>query len=148
MLKGLSPLLTADLLWVLESMGHGDELALVDRNFPAASVAASTTSGRLVELRGTDDSAAARAILSVLPLDSFVAAPIRRMEVVGAPETVLAVHRDVAAIAAEAAGQEVKMGSLERHAFYAAARQSYAVVQTAESRPYGCFLLKKGVIFD
>jgi len=148
MLKGLSPLLNADLLWVLESMGHGDDLALVDRNFPAASVATSTVSGRLIRLDGADCSAAAEAILSLMPLDSFVDAPLRRMEVVGEPDTLLEVHEDMARIAAKAEGAPVKMESVERHAFYAAARAAFAVVQTVEARPYGCFLLKKGVIFD
>jgi len=148
MLKGLSPLLNADLLWVLESMGHGDDLALVDRNFPAASVATATTTGKLIKLDGVDCSQAATAIFSVMPLDSFVENPIRRMEVVGEPDTLLEVHQDISAIAEQAEGQAVGMESIERHAFYAAARKSFAVVQTLESRPYGCFLLKKGVIFD
>lgn len=148
MLKGLSPLLNADLLWVLESMGHGDELVLADRNFPAASVAAHTVSRKLIRLDGADDVAAARAILAVLPLDSFVDTPIRHMQVVGEPDTVLDVHSDIKAVADQAEGRDVGMASIERFAFYEAARSSYAVVQTVETRPYGCFLLKKGVIFD
>ena len=148
MLKGISPILGADLLWVLEAMGHGDDLVLVDRNFPADSVARHTVTGKLIRLDGVDCSAAAQAILALFPLDSFVDAPIQRMEVVGEPETLLEVHQDLLAAAREAEGQEVAMASLERHAFYDAARKSYAVVQTTEARPYGCFLLKKGVIFD
>jgi L-fucose mutarotase len=148
MLKGLSPLLNAELLWVLESMGHGDELVLADRNFPAASVAAHTVTRKLIRLDGVDDVAAARAIFSLLPLDGFVDTPIRHMQVVGEPETVLAIHAEVKALADEAEGRDVGMGSIERFAFYEAARHCYAVVQTVEARPYGCFLLKKGVIFD
>ncbi len=148
MLKILSPLLNADLLWVLESMGHGDDLALVDRNFPAASTAAATTSGRLIRLDGADCRQAAEAILQLFPLDSFVESPIRHMQVVGSPDEVLEVHRDLHAAAERAEERSLVMTSLERHAFYAAARQAYAVVQTTESRPYGCFLLKKGVVFD
>ena len=148
MLKGVPPIVGAELLWVLESMGHGDDLVLVDRNFPADSVARHTVSGRLVRLAGADCPQAARAILSLFPLDDFVEAPIQRMEVVGEPETLLEVHREVLAEAREAEGREIVMGSIERHAFYAEARKSYAVVQTTEARPYGCFLLKKGVIFD
>lgn len=146
MLKGLSPLLGPDLLWVLEAMGHGDDLVLADRNFPAAAVAAATISGRLVRLAGVDASEATRAVLSLFPLDGFVEAPLRRMEVVGEPDTVLSVHRDVAAIAAEAEGRPIAMGSLERHAFYAEARKGFAVVQTTDARPYACFLLRKGVV--
>ena len=80
MLKGLDPLLPPDLLHALAAMGHGDELALVDRNYPATS-----TSQRLVRLDGADTAAAARAILSLLPLDTFVDEPLLRMEVVGSP---------------------------------------------------------------
>ena len=148
MLKGLSPILNAELLWVLESMGHGDELVLADRNFPAASVAAHTVTRKLIRLDGVDDVAAARAIFSLLPLDGFVDTPIRHMQVVGEPGTVLDIHAEVKAFADEAEGRDVGMGSIERFAFYEAARRCFAVVQTAEARPYGCFLLKKGVIFD
>jgi len=148
MLKGVSPIVGAELLWVLESMGHGDDLVLVDRNFPADSVARHTATGKLIRLGGVDCTQAARAILALYPLDSFVEAPIQRMEVIGEPETLLEVHQEVLAVAREAEGGDVAMGSIERHAFYAEARKGYAVVQTTEARPYGCFLLKKGVIFD
>ncbi len=148
MLKGISPLLNADLLWVLESMGHGDDLALVDRNFPAHSTSLATASGRLVRLDGIDCAQAAEAILSLFPLDSFVEAPLRHMQAVDRPEEILEVHRDVHAVAERAEGQAVRMSGIERFAFYEAARGAFAVVQTTESRPYGCFLLKKGVVFD
>ncbi len=148
MLKGVPPIVGAELLWVLESMGHGDDLVLVDRNFPADSVARHSATGKLIRLDGVDCTQAARAILALYPLDSFVETPIHRMEVVGEPETLLEVHQEVLAVAREAEGSDVAMGSIERHAFYAEARKGYAVVQTTEARPYGCFLLKKGVIFD
>ncbi len=148
MLKGVPSILTADLLWLLSSMGHGDELALVDRNFPAASVAADTVTGKLVELSGVDTTEAAEAIFKLFPLDSFVEAPLRFMEPVDQPGTELEVHRAMQAAADAAEGEAVTMRAIERHAFYAAARESYGVVRTTEARPYGCFLLKKGVIFD
>ncbi|MBX6322730.1 MAG: RbsD/FucU family protein [Rhodospirillaceae bacterium] len=141
MLKGIDPLLNAELLNILRAMGHGDELALVDRNFPAASVAR-----RLVRLDGVDIPRAARAILSVLPLDTFVDRPVRRMEVVGKPDEVPAVQREMQQIINEAEGRDCPMGSLERFAFYDQARTAFAVVATGESRAYGCFLLKKGVL--
>ena len=148
MLKGLDPLLDAELLYLLAAMGHGDDLALVDRNFPADSVARATVTGQLVRQDGVDTTAMARAILSLFPLDSFVEAPIRRMEVVGEPGTLLDVHQDMQRVANQAEGREVTMASLERFAFYQAAKGAYAVVATAEARPYGCFILKKGVVFD
>lgn len=148
MLKGLDPLLTPDLLQVLAAMGHGDELALVDRNFPAASTAATTVSGRLIRQDAVDTTRMAEAILSVLPLDSFVEAPVRYMQAVGEPLSILEVHDDLRRVAETEEGETVAIAGLERLVFYEAARRAYAVVQTGEARPYGCFLLRKGVIFD
>ena len=147
MLKNLDPLLSADLLQILDAMGHGDELVLADRNFPAHSVALETATGRLIAERGVDTTRMARAIFSVFPLDSFVEAPISRMEIGDDPGAVLEVHMALLAEAEKAEGKPVKMASIERHAFYAAAKRAYAVVQTGETRPYGCFILKKGVVF-
>ena len=141
MLKGLDPLLPPDLLHALAAMGHGDELALVDRNYPATS-----TSQRLIRLDGADTAAAARAILSLLPLDTFVPEPLLRMEVVGSPDEVTAVQRELAGIATEIEGREVAMGSVERFAFYERSRGAFATVITGEDAPYACFLLIKGVI--
>jgi L-fucose mutarotase len=123
-------------------MGHGDDLALVDRNFPATSVAR-----RLVTLDGVDIPRAGRAILSVFPLDSFVDQPVLRMQMVGKPEELPEVQRQMQAEIDKAEGKSWPMGSLERFAFYEAAKKAFAVVATGESRGYGCFLLKKGVIF-
>ena len=75
MLKNIDPVLTPELLSVLATMGHGDDLVLADANFPAASVAAETTYGSVIELSGVDSQRAARAILSVFPLDEHVPAP-------------------------------------------------------------------------
>ena len=148
MLRGIDSLLTGDLLKILQDMGHGDELALVDRNFPADSVAHHTVSGMLVRDEGVDIPRMGRAILSLFPLDSFVEAPIRHMQVVNKPDERLAVHMELLKVAEQAEGKPVRMGSIERFAFYEAARKAYAVVACGEARPYGCFLFKKGVIFD
>jgi L-fucose mutarotase len=142
MLKGIDPLLHADLLHALASMGHGDEIAVVDNNFPAASIAR-----RLVRVDGAGSRAVGRAILSVLPLDTFVEAPLVRMEIVGDPTTITPVQAEFRDLCSAAEGREIVMASLERTAFYERARSAYAVVATAESRPYGCFLLVKGVTY-
>jgi len=142
MLKNIDPLLNADLLHVLAAMGHGDDIALVDRNFPATANAR-----RLIRLTGADVVAVGRAVLSVFPLDSFVDHPVRRMQMVGKPDEVPPVQQDFQKVVDAAEGRAWPMGSIERFAFYEAARQAFAVVATSESRPYGCFLLKKGVIF-
>ncbi len=147
MLKNIDPLLSPDLLQVLAAMGHGDDLVVVDANFPADSVARQTVTGKLTRLDGVDVVQAIRAILSVYPLDSFVEAPVQRMEIVGAPDEVPEVQQDVQREIDDAEGQSLPMGSIERFAFYEEAKKAYAVVATTEGRAYGCFLLKKGVIF-
>ena len=146
MLKNVDPLLTPEVLYVLAAMGHGDEFVLCDANFPAASIARTTSHGAVVGLAGVDAAAAARAILSVLPLDEFVAAPAWRMEVTDSPGEVPPVQQEVQAELDRAAGRPLAMASLERFAFYEAARNAFAVVATGERRFYGCFIFKKGVI--
>lgn len=146
MLKGLDPLLSPELLWVLASMGHGDDVALVDANHPAETIARSTMSGRLVRLPGVAIERVAEALLTVLPLDDFVPDPVRRMEVVGAPDSWPDVQRDVQRVVDKVQGRPMPMAGLERFAFYEAARAAFAVVQAGDPRPYGCFLFRKGVI--
>jgi len=141
MLINIDPLLHPDLLHALRGMGHGDEIALVDANFPATANAR-----RLLRLDGVDIPRAGEAILSVLPLDSFVAHPVLRMEMVDHPEEVPAVQQEFQSLVNRAAGRELPMGGLERHAFYRRAREAFAVVVTGERRGYGCFLLSKGVL--
>jgi L-fucose mutarotase len=145
MLKGIDPLLSADLLWILAAMGHGDDLAIVDGNHPAETIARATTSGRLVRLPGVTIERAVAAVLTVLPIDDFTDDPVRRMEVVGKPDETPAVQQAVQAEIARVANG-IRMIGLERHAFYAAARGAFAVVQCLDPRPYGCFLVRKGVI--
>lgn len=146
MLKGIDPILTADVLHVLRSMGHGDDLIIADTNFPADSVAADTVRGELFRLDNVSAARAVRAILSLMPLDSFVDQPACRMEVVGQPGEIPAVQAEVQSEIDAAAGRPLPMGSIERFAFYELARRSYAVIQTGERRFYGCFVLKMGVI--
>lgn len=146
MLKGIDPLLNADILYVLESMGHGDDLVICDTNFPADSVAQRTMHGQLLRMNGVTAARAARAVLSVLPLDSFVDRPASRMEVVGEPDLILPVAAEVQAEIDAAEGKSSPMGSIERFAFYDAAKNAYAVIQSGERRFYGCFIFKKGVI--
>ena len=141
MLKNIDPLLNADLLHTLRAMGHGDEIVLVDANFPAHSVAQ-----HLIRLDGADIIQAGEAILSVLPLDSFVEHTVLRMEVVGKPDEIPEVQQQMQQVVDASAGRSVAIGGIERHAFYQRAKQAYAVVATGERRAYGCFILIKGVI--
>lgn len=147
MLKNIKPHLNAELLHVLCSMGHGDELVLTDCNFPSDSVAAETVTGKFIQMDGLDIPELAKAILSVFPLDSFVSEPVFRMEVVGKPDELVGCHKDMRNILDETSDRRWEIGSIERHAFYERAKNAYAVVCAAgERRPYGCFIFIKGVI--
>jgi L-fucose mutarotase len=146
MLKGLDPVLNADVLHALKSMGHGDDLIIADMNFPSDSIARQTVYGKLLKLENVTAGRAVEAILSLLPLDSFVPHPALRMEIVGKPDEVPPVQQEVQAAIDKAEGKPSPMGSIERFAFYEAAKHAYAVIQTGERRFYGCFILKKGVL--
>lgn len=139
MLKGISPLLSPDLLHALASMGHGDEIVLADGNFPSA-----TQARRLLRLPGVPAPQVLDAVLSVLPLDTFVAQAAFTMQVVGdavaMPDVVMEFNAVLSRHGSPAAG------SLERFAFYERAASAFAVVATGETRIYGNIILKKGVV--
>lgn len=142
MLKGIDPLLSGDLLKILDDMGHGDQLLLVDRNYPAAA------SGKpVVRLGDVGVLRAAKAILGVYPLDSFIDHPLERMEVEDDPAKTTALQDDLLELAREREGRDLQYGVIPRLDFYQRAKQAYAVVHTLEDQPYGCFILHKGVIF-
>lgn len=141
MLKSIDPLLTGECLRVLDELGHGDELALVDRNFPAYRYGKP-----VIDLRGSDTAAAATAVLSVFPIDSFVPEPLRRMEINDEPDTITEATAALQRIADTEHGSPVTIGSLERYAFYDAAREALAFIQTGETIGYSCYLLRKGVV--
>lgn len=141
MLKGIDPLLSPDLLAILRAMGHGDEIAIVDANFPASS-----TARRLVRLDGVSATAVLDAILSVMPLDDFVPEAAWRMQVVDAPDAEQPIFDEFRKILAAREGQNIGLASLERFAFYERAKTAYALVATGEARLYGNVILKKGII--
>lgn len=143
MLKGIDPLLSGDLLHILDDMGHGDVLMLVDRNYPAVA------SGRpVVRLGEVSVLRAARAILSVFPLDSFVEHPLERMEVDNDPTEMTSTQEVMLALASEYEGRQLEYGVVPRLDFYERAKSAFAVVHTLDTVPYGCFFLQKGVIFE
>jgi L-fucose mutarotase len=142
MLKHIPPLLTPELLFALASMGHGDDVALVDANFPAARIAAQAGVD-LIRLPGLDTDTVLQAVLSVLPLDTFEAHCAFSMQVVGDTQAVpVPVARFKALVQQE--GHEV--ASLERFAFYERAASARVIVQTGDQRKYANLLLRKGVI--
>ena len=146
MLKTIDPILSADVLHALRAMGHGDDVVICDTNFPADSVARQSVLGRLLHLDSVTAGRAARALLSLMPLDAFVEKPALRMEIVGQPDEVPAVQAEVQTEVDAAEGRSWPMGSVERFAFYDLAKRAYCVIQTGERRFYGCFVFKKGVI--
>jgi L-fucose mutarotase len=142
MLKGIDPVLNGDLLRILDNMGHGDQLLLVDRNYPAAA------SGRpVIRLGEIGVERAVRAILSVLPLDTFLPFPLERMEVDEDPSIVAPIQQKVLDLARTLHDGPLEWGIVRRLDFYERAKSAFAVVHTLEAEPYGCFILHKGVIF-
>ena len=140
MLKNIPPILGPDLLGILRAMGHGDEIAIVDANYPADAAGPA-----LVRLDGVSATDVLDAILTLMPLDDFVDEAAFCMQVVGdankrepvmdAFETIVKKHEP-----------KIGLASLERFAFYERVSQGYAIVQTGERRLYGNILLKKGII--
>lgn len=146
MLKGIDHRLNAEVLGALRAMGHGDMVILCDTNFPAEALAKHTVHGQLLRMDNLTAAEASNAILSVLPLDDFVADFAGRMQVVDDPAAIPAVQAEVQAEVDRAEGRSRPLPGVERFAFYALAKQAYAVIQTGERRFYGCFMLRKGVI--
>lgn len=140
MLKGISPLMSPDLLKTLAEMGHGDEIVIGDSNFPAAS-----TNSRCLRLDGHGANELMDAILQLMPLDSyadtnvFLMAPGALEE--GDPPIWKAFEKTI-----EAQGGGGKITTIDRFAFYQRARQAYATVQSGERALYACVILKKGVL--
>ncbi|MEJ1158166.1 RbsD/FucU family protein [Prosthecomicrobium sp. N25] len=140
MLKGIDPVLGPDLLKVLREMGHGDEIAIVDGNYPAVAHAR-----RLVRMDGHSATRIADAILSVMPLDDFVPDTAFRPGIKGNAE-----HREPVMLEFEAIVRRhepaCRVVPLMGEAFYDRVRSAYALVATGEERLYGNLVLRKGVV--
>jgi L-fucose mutarotase len=141
MLKNIHPLLVPDLLHALASMGHGDEIGIVDANFPAAALAS-----RLIEVRGASSPEVVDAILTLFPLDAGSEPAAHTMQAVGDPAAVPEPLMDFAAAFTRHGLADSEIATLERHAFYDRAARAFALVRTGELRPYGNILLTKGVV--
>ena len=142
MLRGISPLLSPDLLYVLRAMGHGDEIAIVDANFPAAS-----TAQKLVRADGLSATEMAQAVLSIMPLDTYAEdGSAFSMEVVGHPDETPEIVSEFQDIIETFADHPSTIRPIERHAFYDRAAKCFAVLATGETRLYGNLILKKGVV--
>lgn len=143
MLKGIDPVLSPELLHTLAAMGHGDEIVLVDCHFPATSIAR-----RLVRLDGVSLLDAARAVLSVLPIDDSIDEPVAGVQMVDTPDVIPEAQAEVFDAVREIEGREIGVERVERFAFYDRARQAFAVVITGENRPYGNVILTKGLVLQ
>ncbi|MDC0166935.1 ribose ABC transporter [Candidatus Pelagibacter sp.] len=145
MLININPILSPELLFHLRSMGHGEKIILADANFPA-----NTSNNRVIRLDGVGIKEAASAILSVFPLDSFIVSqggsPALRMEVDDKPEELTETHNEFIEAVKEVSGENWKVGSISRQDFYKEAKKAYCIVTTTDARPFGCFILTKGVI--
>jgi L-fucose mutarotase len=140
MLKGIPHILSPELLHALQAMGHGDEITIVDGNYPGDSAGPI-----LVRADGHPATTLLEAILTVMPLDDFVDDPAVTMQVVGDSGQVPPIVGEFGRIVGKYE-PKVKMAAMERFAFYKRANAGYAIVQTGEQRLYGNIILKKGVI--
>jgi len=143
MLKGIHPLLTADLLRALQAMGHGEEIAVVDANFPAAGLGPPA-----IDLPGVSSSDVLAAILTVFPVDTRVTPAVFTMKTHGDPEGVPPPVAEFAGVLTACGLADCEIGHLERHAFYDRTRKAFVIVRSGELRPYGNILLVKGVVND
>lgn len=140
MLKGIHPLLGPDLLHALRTMGHGDDIVIADANFPAHAMGP-----RVIRADGVDATSMTEAVLTHMPLDTFVPDAAWRMQVVGDPSAVPPVCAEFQEIVSRLTGDFV-VRSVERFAFYEMARNAACIVATTELRLYGNIILKKGVV--
>ena len=142
MLKGISPIISPELLKILNEMGHGDELVIGDGNFPAASMAQ-----RLVRLDGHGVPPILDAVMQLFPLDRFVEKPAALMQVVSGDSTKPTIWEEYRSIIRKHEPKNfTDFEMVERFDFYERTKAAYAVVATAESALYANIILKKGVI--
>ena len=142
MLKGIPSILSPELLKILMEMGHGDTIVIGDGNFPHASIAKDS---HLVRLDGHGACEVLDAVLTLLPLDTYVEAPVSLMQVVPGDDVETPIWDEYARIV-EKHQPGTKMAQIERFQFYEAARKCYAVVSTGETALYANVILQKGVV--
>lgn len=141
MLKNISPVLSPELLKILMEMGHGDEIVIGDGNFPAASVAQ-----RLVRLDGHGVNEILEAVLKLMPLDTYVDAPVALMDN-GDPSNTPPIWEEYKKTVTAEEGDK-KFELVERFDFYERAKKAYAVIATGETAIYANIILKKGVVIQ
>jgi L-fucose mutarotase len=141
MLKGIDPVLSPDLLATLRAMGHGDEIAIVDGNYPALEHAR-----RLIRLDGMHLIPVLDAVLSLLPVDDFVDQAIFRSTVKQDRDALDPVHAEIIACCARHEPDRAVVPLLGAD-FYPRVRAAHTIIQTSEPRLYANVILRKGVIY-
>ena len=141
MLRGISPIISPELIKVLMEMGHGDELILADANFPAAGYAQ-----RLVRGDGISIPALLAAILPLFPLDYYVEFPVALMNIAPNIPNKPVIWEDYRKIVKANEPNFKDFEYMERFAFYERAKKAYAILATGELATYANVILKKGVI--
>ena len=141
MLKGIPSILSPELLKVLQEMGHGDDIVIVDANFPAA-----TCAQRLVRADGHNLPEVLDAVMQLLPLDTFSEYQAGLMEVVPGDTTVPAIWDTIKETIAKHETFDVKYEFIDRFEYYERTKNAFAVVATGETALYANVILKKGVI--
>lgn len=140
MLKGISPVISPELLKLLSEMGHGDELVLADSNFPGASMA-----NRLLRSDGLSITALLEGIAPLFPFEPYTD-PLVMIKVDAGKKIDPAVEADFMQVIRRHDPSVPSPIRIDRFAFYERARNAYGVVMTGETRLYGCLIIKKGVI--
>jgi L-fucose mutarotase len=140
MLKGLSPLLSPELISVLCRMGHGDEIVLADAHFPG-----DTFGKRVIRADGLKVADLIDAILPVFELDSYVDSPLVMMAAVSGDKLDPLVEKAYRVPVDRHAPKTPAIARIDRFAFYDRAKDAFAVVMTGETAKYGNIILKKGV---
>ncbi|KZL80830.1 l-fucose mutarotase [Colletotrichum incanum] len=138
-LKGISPVISADLLKVLAEMGHGDEIVLADAHFPSHSICPPHIP--VLRADGITVSRLLAGISPLLELDNYGVVPVIMMEVVKGDTFDASVEGDFRS----SLKYDGEIEKLERFAFYERAKKAFAIVATGETRKYGNIILKKGV---
>jgi L-fucose mutarotase len=150
MLKSVPKILSPELLKVISEMGHGDELVIADGNYPASSIAQNFCGGRLIRADGHGVPELLKAVLKLFPLDTYSEPNVMLMAVTegdtAVPGGVPPIWDKFKAALAKAEGDAVKIGTIERFAFYERSKKAYAIVASGEPALYANIILKKGVV--
>lgn len=134
-------MLGPELLFTLRIMGHGDEIAIVDGNYPAQE-----HGRRVIRADGHCLIPVLDAVLQILPVDDFVSQAIFRASVKGDPSLADPVHLEVDEVCARRA-PGFAVVPLSGAEFYARVKSAHTVIATSEPRLYGNVIIRKGVIY-